>query len=226
MEAIDWIKRDLARPQTISPRTRFMLFLFFVIFPVALGILLRESMEGVFHAVVLIPNLTAFLLLSLVYYRVQQKNFCEKQSFTLALWLLPLALLFATSRIFLPDGLRTETVLPGLFEKETFQCFVTGAFTTLVSGIYLSIATAFSASVLNRRARFFLAMVSGISGTLMLGFHCDNSSVAHILWGHVLQGIMAGFLIFGLQEVLFAIRLRKAFPALFAKLNQPDQLGK
>ena len=225
MDTIEWIKRDLENAKKTSPQKKIPLLLVFVLLPLVLGLGMRASLDHSLEPRVFVPNLIALLLTGFAWFWVDRKNFSRLQGFRLALVFNVLSLGFAIERIFFPIGPRTEYSLPGILEQESLQCFLKGGASSLFVGIYLSIVTLFTASTLSRPARFLLALTAGISGTIMLGFHCDSSSVAHVMWGHVLQGVAAGLLIFGLQEILFLLNLKKSFPRLIQNIKNPTKLG-
>jgi hypothetical protein len=225
MDTIEWIKLDLARAKKVPVVLRILFATIFFLIPIGVGLLSRKDLDDSLHAAILIPNLLAMVALGLAWLEVSRQNFSSRQAFRFALFLLPLALFFALDRLFFPGGPRTEYLLESRFEHETLQCFLFGGATTLGVGLYLTLVTFLTSSLLSRRARFFLSIASGMSGAVMLGFHCGSSSIAHVMWGHLFQGIAAGILIFGLQEIIFAIRLRRSHRTLVDTLKNPQNLG-
>jgi hypothetical protein len=223
--AIDFITQDIARSQ--RPRGAldglFALGVFLV--PVGLGLLLREDMKGVMEPRTLIPNLLAALFIVLLCSVVFSRNYFGNRLFKIAFSILILGLLLATDRIFFPvGGLRTLYDSSETFWRESFRCIEKGALASFVSGLWLSVFAFTLASLPGRRWRALICASAGVSGTVMLGFHCDSSSVGHVLIAHVGQGILVGVLLFVTHEFLIRSKLLRRFPSFAGKLKSLHKL--
>ncbi len=105
------------------------------------------------------------------------------------------------------------------------KCFTKGGITTVVAGMWMTLFAFAIASWPSRRWRALLSIEAGISGVIMLGFHCDSSSVGHVIIAHLGQGIVLGLLVFVGQELYFYTGLKNSFPGLKTKIKNFYRLG-
>jgi hypothetical protein len=224
MDAIKWIKSDLERPRNYGQGMRTLFLIIILILPACLGIALRDGLSGVFVPRVFIPNIIAATALALAFRAAYKNNFNSRQSFIFGFVLLILCGFLANGRAFFPVGERTVYHSTSLFWSENLGCFTKGGIMTLVMGIYLSAISFVTSSWPNRRWRAYLAAVSGMSGMIMLGFHCDSSSLGHVFFGHFGQGLILGVVVFLLQEILFRLQVRRALPDLMKKIKNGGKL--
>jgi hypothetical protein len=224
MEVIQFIQNDVQRSSQQSAWKRSLLLFGVFAAPVALGILLRDSMNGVFDTRTFIPNLLAILSLTFsVSFLIRKAQ--PKTDFKWAMGGLLLALYFATDRMIFPPGDRTVYSSSESFWHECFRCMGKGSATTALVGVWLAVFAFTISSWPSRRWRGFLSMSAGVGGVIMLGFHCDSSSIEHVLVAHVGQGFLVGALLFMAQEVFFYLRLKQAFPALSERIKRLSKIG-
>ena len=192
MDVIGFIEKDLGRARSKSPLSRVLLGTVVFALPVALGILMREDLIGVLDARTLLPNLIAALLTAVVFLLSFRRNLASGRALRLAGLGLCLASGLAVERVFFPSGLRTTYPSSDVFWHENLRCFTKGGSTTLITGAWL-MGCAFLASAWpSRRWRAIFAVLAGVSGAVMLGFHCDSSSAGHVLIAHLGQGVVLG----------------------------------
>jgi hypothetical protein len=224
MEVIQFIQKDVQRSSQQSSWKRNILLVGVFLIPSALGILLRDRIDGVFNTQTFIPNVLAILALTFsVSFLIQKSQ--PKTDFKLGIGGLLLALYFATDRIIFPTGARTVYDSSETFWHEAFRCMGKGSATTALVGLWLMIFAFTISSWPSRRWRVFLSVAAGIGGTIMLGFHCDSSSVEHVLVAHVGQGVLVGAVLFLAQEVFFYMRLKQAFPKLSERIQKLHKIG-
>jgi hypothetical protein len=211
MDAIEFIQKDMNRG-----RKKLWVSLAALTFlcPVLLGIFLRDDLNGVFEPRVFSANLGAAALLSVGVFSIFKQRFSSSKAFAMAIVFAFLALFFATDRIFFPVAERTPYATDAIFRVETSRCFLKGAFETSILGACLVISSFLFSSWPSRRWRALISVIAGVSGTVMLGFHCDSSSVSHVALGHIGQGVLVGLIFFGLQEFFFRLKMRSIFPGL------------
>ena len=224
MEVIQFIQNDIQRSSQQSAWKRNLLLFGVFLLPVALGILLREGLDGVFDTRTFIPNLLAILSLTFSVSFLVRKN-QPKTDFKWAMGGLLLALYFATDRMIFPPGDRTVYSSSESFWHECFRCMGKGGATTALVGVWLAVFAFTISSWPSRRWRGFLSMSAGIGGVIMLGFHCDSSSIEHVLVAHVGQGVLVGAFLFLAQEVFFYLRLKQAFPKLAGSIQKFRKIG-
>jgi hypothetical protein len=223
VEVTQFIEDDIKRASHRSPWLRVLLGAGVFLFPVTLGVFLRDRIDGVFDPHTFVPNTLA--ILALVFsasFLVRKAN--PKSDFKWGMLGLLMALYFATDRIYSAD-IRTEYASSESFWRESFHCFTKGGLTTLVMGLWLAFFAFTISAWPSRRWRGFLSVAAGVSGAIMLGFHCDSSSVAHVLVAHVGQGIVFGVVLFLAQEVYFYSGLKRAIPGLAGKIRKFHKLG-
>lgn len=219
MNAIDFIENDVRRA-TRGKVFRLALGAGIFAVPVLLGIGLRNGLEGVFNPRIFFPNLLASALLFSVPLFYERRS--TKKNLGWILLGLIVSLFLATERVFFPVFERTSYASNSEFWYESAKCFYKGGMTTLASGA-LFILLAFGVSSWPSRSwRILLSIAAGISGAVMLGFHCDSSSAAHVLAGHLGPGILFGLILFGIQEILFISGLKRALPQ---DIKSPYKLG-
>jgi len=223
VEVTQFIEDDIKRASNHSPRIRILVGAGVFLFPVALGIFLRDRTDGVFDPRTFVPNTLA--ILALVFsasFLVRKAN--PKSDFKWGMLGLLMALYFATDRIYSAE-VRTEYASSESFWRESLHCFTKGGLTTLVMGLWLAFFAFTISAWPSRRWRAFLSVASGVSGAIMLGFHCDSSSVAHVLVAHVGQGIVFGVVLFLAQEAYFYWGLKRAVPGLSKRISRFYKLG-
>jgi hypothetical protein len=186
---------------------------------------LRDDLVGVFDPRVFTPNLLAALAIAVLVFAAFAQGFSSAAVIKRAAPVLTLALLLATGRIFIPGGERTLYATPEIFWNESLRCFLKGLVATGAVATWLAVF-AYSLSPLPaRRWRTLLAAASGVSGAAMLGFHCDSSSSAHVVLGHVAQGLVAGTVFYAIQEILFRRRLKNSLPGAMSWISNPGRIG-
>jgi hypothetical protein len=193
--------------------------------PVGLGILLRDGYEGVLAARTFIPNLSGALLLFFVAVFALRSHRSSQRALYLGYLGIFLSVFLATDRIFFPIDARTSYFSSDAFWAENSRCFTKGGVTTAITGLWLSFCVFVASSWPSRRWRFLFSAAAGASGVVMLGFHCDSSSVGHVLISHLGQGLVLGALVFVLQQGLFRLGLKRAFPALSSRLKDLHRVG-
>lgn len=222
MDVIAFIEKDAGRARGISRFARALACAVIFGLPLALGILLREGYEGVFDAGTFVPNLLgALLVFAVSLAALGPRRFALR-------WLAAgvlLAVLLATGRVFFPGGARTAYASSGLFWHESGRCFTKGGLTTLAAGLWLTYCAFVGSAWPSRRWRVLLSAVAGASGVVMLGFHCDSSSIEHVLVAHAGQGVFLGAAVFAVQEAAFYLGLRRAFPELAERLRGLRRIG-
>lgn len=225
MDAIDFIAKDIKKSQVNSKI--FMVFMLgILIIPAALGIALRDEHEIVWNYQTFIFNSFAAIALALATLAV-----FRRETFSLALskwsWVIfLLAMVFSVKRIFFPlTDLHTVYNTSDSFIHETWLCFQKGSWTVAAMGLWV-IAFSFGfSSWPTRKLRFMSSVSAGVAGMVMLGFHCDSSSVAHVLLGHTAPGILLGVSLFFIQEILLYFKLKTAFPQLFNKIKSFSKIS-
>jgi len=225
MDVIKFIEKDVERGKRRSWLIMIALLLATALFPVLFGIFLRDDLNGVFEARIFIPNLMAAILLGLFPLFYARRNQISKWVFPLIALTLGFSLFLAIDRIFFPPAIRTVYASDESFRHETLLCFRKGAFSASVMGIWLCYFAFMISSWPSRRYRFLLSAVAGISSAVMLGFHCDSSSVSHVLVGHIAPGIVMGLMVYFAQEMVFVRGIRKAFPGLSDKIARIRKIG-
>lgn len=222
MDVITFIEKDASRAKEKSRLARGLRAGVAFAIPVGLGILLRDDYDGVFEARTFIPNvLAACLIFLMVWIALRAGRASWRLLFAGAL----LGAFLATDRVFFPLGARTAYPSLDAFWHENGRCFTKGGGATVVAGLWLSFCAFATSSWPSRRGRAALAALAGTSGVIMLGFHCDSSSVGHVLVAHVGQGLVLGALVFILQETVFYFGLKRSFPELTAKLRGLHRIG-
>jgi hypothetical protein len=224
MEVIQFIQNDVQRSSQQSAWKRNVLLAGVFLLPAALGILMRDRIDGVFDTRTFIPNVLAILALTFSVSFLFRKS-QPKTDFKWGLAGLLLALYFATDRMIFPTGERTVYDSSEAFWRESFRCMSKGSATTALVGVWLMVFAFTISSWPSRRWRAFLSVSAGIGGTIMLGFHCDSSSVEHVLVAHVGQGVLVGAVLFLAQEVFFYVRLKQAFPKLSERIQKLYKIG-
>ena len=223
MDALGFIEKDLKRSGRAGSPFVFGGIWGAALVPAALGLGLRPSLGGVGGPHVLIPNVLAALLLALAAWLTRQRTPRAFQAVRAAL--VVAALLAIERAIFPPGGARTTFASPEEFRTATTACFAKGALATIVTGAWLGIlAFAFSPWP-SRRWRAIVAFGAGVSGAVMLGFHCDSSDWNHVLLGHLGQGVAMGAGLFIIFEGVFQLGLKSRLPELMAKVRNPRRIG-
>lgn len=225
MEVIQFIQNDIRKSAELAPWKRYLMVLAVFLVPAALGILLRDRATGVFDPKTFIPNLLAtfWLTFSVSLLLVQKPNF--RPGFIFGLIGFLFAIFLATDRIYSWSGPHTGYASSEIFWHESLLCFAKGGLTSLLVGMWLAYFAFALSAWPSRRWRAFLSIASGVAGTIMLGFHCDSSSVAHVLVGHVGQGVFFGALLFIGTEIVFSLGLKKAIPELSSRIRKIHHLG-
>jgi hypothetical protein len=214
MKAIQFIQQDLKRGTRLRPPLLLLVGVATLAFPIVSGIGFRQDYVGVFDLRILIPNLLGALLLGLSVMAIFQTRFRSGKTFNLAAFALGLGLLLASERVIFPAGDRTFYASPLVFWNETVRCFAKGILEGLLMGLALSFSVFRFSSWPSRRWRALIAFAVGVSGAVMLGFHCDSSSASHVFIGHVGQGLVTGLGAYFFQSRLFSTKVRNLFPKL------------
>ncbi len=221
MDALDFVKKDMAKN---SRRPRWLTGIFaggVFLLPVLMGIFLKQDLKGVFTARTLIPNVAAALFLVLAALTILKRGSRARGLYTL----LGAALLLATERVVFPLEPRTVYETLQIFWAETAKCFAKGSLATTATGIWM-VFFAFTISAWpTRTSRILISFLTGVSGVIMLGFHCDSSAPTHVLVGHLGPGVVLGIVIFLIQEVIFRSALKKNFPGLRNKVGHFSRIG-
>jgi hypothetical protein len=225
MDAIAFIEKDMKRGQKKSATALFLFSIVTVLFPAVFGVLLRDGYEDVFNSRTFVPNTAAAILLFLFPFFYDRRNQFKSRVFRLVLFCLLFALFLATDRVYFPPAARTVYLSNEDFWHESWKCFAKGAFTIALMGIFLSYFVFGVSSWPSRRWRILAALTSGVSRAVMLGFHCDSSSFSHVLVGHMGPGFVVGSFVFGLQEVIFFMSLKKIFPKLAERISNFTKIG-
>ena len=221
MDIIKFIEEDIQRNKQTPGYKKYVIIIGTALLPVLLGIFLRDDLNGVFDPRNFFSNLVAALLLLSIPTLYEKRSAYGKIILSIMLISLALSIFFATERMFFPGSNRTSYVSEAIFWHESKQCFIKGTFASLIMGVWLTIFAFKLSSWPSRRFRLVLSFTAGISGTVMLGFHCDSSSVAHVLTSHLGQGLITGLLVWVVQELIFFSKIHK----LFSKLYRWYKLG-
>ena len=214
MDAIQFIEQDLKRGKKHETLLQIVVLSAALLFPVALGIGLRRHYAGALEPRVFIPNLVATFLLGGGLLWMFRSRFSSARIFYWAMLAFALGLILATERVFFPVGERTFYASSDVFWGETGGCFLKGAVESLVLGAALSFISFKYSAWPSRRWRALISVAIGVSGAVMLGFHCDSSSPEHVLIGHVGQGVFTGLIAFFFQNRIFASKMKTLFPTL------------
>jgi hypothetical protein len=225
MDVISFIEKDIIRGQKKLPIFAFFFCAVTLLFPAVCGLLLRDDNIGVYEPRVLIPNMMAALLLILFPYFYDRRTSFGKRALVSVLVGLALALFLSTERAFFPPFERTVYASSQIFWMESRLCFLKGGLTVAIMGGYLSYFVFGASSWPSRRWRFLASLVSAVSGAIMLGFHCDSSSFEHIIIGHIGPGILVGFIVFIVQDLIFVFKLKNNFPNLSKKMSRLTKIG-
>jgi hypothetical protein len=225
MDAIKWIEQDLNRSKKRSNGVLFLFMAVLFLVPMMVGIGFRSDLNGVFDPRVFIPNGVGALCVAFAFVLAYASYFTHRKSIRFGAILLIVGSILMIERVFFPEGLRTHYGSQAVFWDENLKCFLAGGVVSLGIGIFLTSVAFLTSSLPSRSLRFYLSLISGASGMVMLGFHCDSSSVGHIFFSHVAQGMVLGACIFLLQEFLFSLQLKKAFPELTQKIKNVARLG-
>ena len=224
MDALEFIQKDISRARS-SSRPFIIMGLVLFLLPIVLGIGLREDNRGIFDPRIMLPNLAGAFILMAVLISGYSKNWSSRSVFAWGALGIALGLFLATERIFFPPGMRTIYTSNEEFWHESARCFIKGGFTTVIAGLCLSLFAFGISSWPSRRWRIFLSFSAGAIGAVMLGFHCDSSSVGHVALGHVGQGLIFGLIIFIGQEIFFHAALKRRLPILMEKIKNPSRIG-
>ncbi len=224
MNVISLIESDVSRVKPKKMQS-FLFWLGLAFIPAGFGILMREDLVGVLDLRVLGPNLLAALVVSVAAWLVGMKNLLPKKLFGVTLVIALFGLLFAVDRMMFPVDVRTTYATLADFWLGNGKCFGKGLVTSLVFSMWVGGFAFLLTSLPNRRRRVMICLVSGIAGTVMLGFHCDSSSVGHVLVSHVGQGVIAGYLAFLLLEAGFQNTIRSKVPRVIRGIKNPHKLG-
>lgn len=211
MDALQFIQSDIKRGKRKTWIYALLALVTFLL-PIAFGIGLRDDYGGVFDLRVLIPNLTACLLLAFGAFLVFKSRFSSSRIFNWTLIALGIGLILATERVLFPAGPRTTYASAFIFWEESGRCFFKGALEGIVLGGCLSLFALFFSSWPAHRWRVLISVTAGVSGAIMLGFHCDSSSPFHVLIGHIGQGVFAGFCALFFQNRIFTSKMKNLFP--------------
>lgn len=212
MDIIQFIEKDIKRDNKNSSVFYVTVFLIVTLLPSALGIFLRDEHIIVWEYRTFVFNALAAVLLgssAILFYRRQ--NFSAKWNHWAWLFI-SFSILFSVKRLFFPsENLRTVYQSMTQFWTETILCFEKGSFATLALGGTLIVFSFMLSSTPNRKRRFLTSLIAGMASLVMLGFHCDSSSIGHIFLGHLGPGVVCGVLLFILQEGLFYFKIRSQF---------------
>jgi len=225
MDAIEFIEKDVKRGSANRSITRILASIGAVLIPIALGVGLRDGLDGVFTPRILIPNLVAAVLLGVVISASYGRLFSSFTTWRWSRWGLVCAMILAIDRVVFPIGVRTSYPSQAIFWQESLRCFTKGSVSAVVLGAWLILFAFGFSSIPSRRWRVLISFAAGVSSTVMLGFHCDSSSWEHVLYGHVGPGAAVGTALVLIQELLFKIKLGSALPSLAGKIRNPSKIG-
>lgn len=225
MDVIEFIGKDVKRGSSNRTMRDIFLILGIVSATALFGLGLREGLDDSFDLRTFLPNLMAMCLLSGLMVASYRKSFSSQRVLVVASGALVVALLLSIDRVFFPPGLRTIYASQDSFWIESEKCFFKGMIATVVLGLWMTLMAFKFSAWPSRRWRGLLSVTSGIGGTVMLGFHCDSSSFAHVIFGHILQGVLAGMFIFALQEFFFRMLLKRQFSETFHAIKNPGKIG-
>jgi hypothetical protein len=207
MDTIAFIRNDVEKDAQISGWRLAVFGLGTAAIPAALGLFLREDWRGVFELERLVPNILAAVLLGLFPVLYRRRIAGGVRAYPKMAIFLALAVLFAAARLAFPGGDHTQYDSSAAFWSATRVCFGKGAIAAAVTGLWLGLLTLYSFSLPSARWRKLIAAAGGTAAAVMLGFHCDSSSVPHVLLGHILPGAVTGFAIYAVLTVAFHRRV-------------------
>ena len=225
MDAIKFIQNDVERAHQTSPWVRASLLVVALFFPILFGLGLRADFHGAFALRILMPNLMSAMLMIFAFKSIYEVNFHERVAIKIATILLVLSVVMAAEKVMFPAAARTVYANNEIFWKENRACFSVGALSTLILALYFGILSYLTASWPSRSYRALIAGTSGVSGMVMLGFHCDSSSLPHVFLSHFGQGFVVGLVFFVAQVFFYAHQLKRKFPTLIKKLKNPGDLS-
>ena len=224
MDAIKWIEDDLNRQKRTTNLARTFFVFVLISIPGFMGLGMREGLDDSMNSRLLLPNMIATVFLGFIFKKLFEQNFVFAKNIRLYFVLFLLSLGLATERVFFPIAERTAYSSDAAFFHEFLGCFLKGGLTTFVAGVYLAFVSFTASSLPLRKSRMLISALAGLSGTLMLGFHCDSSSYAHVLLAHVGAGVVMGLLVYLLQELLFVARIKAGIPELKEKIKNIHRL--
>ena len=224
MSAIDLIREDLGRAGRRPRWVEWGLVAGVALGPMALGVFLRDSYDGVLEPMVFLPNLAAAILLAGAGAASFRRNYDGERLYRLCLVALAGALVLSVDRVIFPSGARTRYASSLVFWIEASRCFWKGSIVALVFGSWLSLFAFRFAAWPRRGWRGLIAVATGVSATVMLGFHCDSSSAVHVGLGHLGPGILIGVVVYHAQKWLFAWGIRRRLPGRFQSVGRLDKL--
>jgi hypothetical protein len=229
MDALKFIEDDIQRSNRGGLGALHWIALMAASFPVIVGLGLRESFGGAFEPREFIPHIIAALILGEVIWLSLGSGFSSKLAYRTAWAALVLVGLLACAKLFypliFPGEVRTSYLSSHVFWIESMHCFSKGSLTAAFFGAGVIGAVMGLCPLPMRRWRVLLSVIVGISGAVMLGFHCDSSSWGHVLVGHLGPGVLLGVVTGFFQEYLFRRRIQTHFSALIQKLRNPSQIG-
>ena len=219
MDAIKWIEDDLSRQQRTPSILRDLFVFVLISIPVLMGLGMRAGLDDSMSLRLLVPNIMATVLLGYLFKKIFEQHFVLTKNLRLSLGLFLFSIILGTERVFFPITIRTTYSSDAVFFREFLACFFKGGLTGLIAGIYLSIISYTATSLPLRKSRMFIAALSGLSGLLMLGFHCDSSSLAHVAFAHLGAGVSMGLVVYVILELIFIAQLKSRFPSINEKVK-------
>jgi uncharacterized membrane protein YeaQ/YmgE (transglycosylase-associated protein family) len=215
MNALDFILSDVKKKKRLSPLAFAGLALLVLVGSLVLGYLWRDDAAAGLRAGSFIAAIAGFVL-TLVLLRLSlQGDFFSKKTMAALVVLSLGALLLSIQTALLNPS--TVYATAESFWFETWKCFFKGMVSTAVVGMMIGAFAFRFTSWPTRNGRLLLCLCSALLGALMLEIHCDSASLAHVSFGHLLQGVVVGAVIFCAMLVPFLWK--------FKGVPNPHKLG-
>lgn len=200
MNALDFILSDVKKKR-LSPMAFSGLALLVLVGSLVLGFLWRDDGAAGLRAGSFIAAITGFVL-TLVLLRLSlQGDFFSKKILAALVVLSFGAIILSIQTALLNPA--TVYASSESFWSETWKCFFKGMVSTTVVGTVIAYFAFRFTSWPTRRGRILLCLCSALSGALMLEIHCDSASLAHVSFGHLMQGVVTSAMIFCAMTIPF-----------------------
>ena len=200
---VRYIRKDVERGRNLRPGQILGVAFLAAAIPILLGIGLRSGAFGETDAGTLLHHVSAAIFVGGLVVFYAKRAEAPRPALYLSILVLFESLQFAMVQMLSPVGPRTAYANSSVFWAETRACFFRGTFSVVVLGALLGYFALRMTALPTLRWRVILAAGAGVSATVMLGFHCDSSSVRHVLYGHVGPALVVGSIVFAILEWRF-----------------------
>ncbi|MBC7397490.1 MAG: DUF1109 family protein [Bdellovibrionales bacterium] len=225
VQVIQFIQSDLRREKT-QARLLLILFVFgTAAIPALLGFVMRVDLNGVFEPHALLPNLFAATLLALFPLIYQKRARLSTASVWVAATTLIAAFGFSSARLFASSGNLAEFTSKAAFSNASESCFLKGLLGSVLVGTWLCLFVFHFSSLPSRRWRTLSSVAAGVAASVMLGVHCDSSSLIHVSIGHWGAGAVVGSLLYFGQEYWFRKILQSRVPDLLSRIDSANKIS-